>query len=919
MSKVILAKYGEALTVPFSLFEVDGINFRTDAVGADGDITITKNEGTEVSTTNTFTDEGSGYSLILTNVEMQAARIQFFVVDQTGTKVWLDTSITIMTFGHASAQYPNIGLQTGDSFTRIGANGVGLTEVLADIIKISGNTPAADNLELQYDGVNGLSGDLFPSTQAQLSNIANTGAAINKPASGGTLNTGTQTGDYTDTKALDLSYNVISPAAGVFSKDYNFNIGGTGVPVSVTFVGRLFDPPSTTDSIVIQAYDWVGLTWSQIGILDGVNSTVDSPKTMILFANHVGTGINSGEVNIRFLASGIAADTDLYIDLLYCSYSVVSSSTGYANGSIWIDTLNGVAGIVRNVNGTADNPSLTVIDALTLSGIVNLTRFQIASGSIIGLIADSIGFVGIGEQWFLNLNGFITTAATAIGAIVNGAVNDATVGGQFIDCRLQTCSISTSQIIRCAIEDVLTLLSAGTYIFDNCYSAVPGSGSPVMDYNGVGVKAVNMRHYSGGIEIENMKPGDLMSLEGHGQLIVNANCTGGFIAIRGHFKITDNTNGDVTFSEGVNYKDLAVNTGNAQGPGTGNNQIQLAADASSVDGAYDPAMIFIVRGTGAGQSRMILQYAGSSRLCIVDRNWKVNPDSTSVYRVIADPGREHINEGLAQSGGTSTIKLNALASSLDEAYTGQVVFLRSGNGEDQSRRIGSYDGTTKIATVDTAWGTQPDASTGYVMLPTSTINTVLFAKESTLTEIKGSTFDTGTDSLEAIRNRGDAAWITAVANDIAVSVWAFGTRTLTSFGSLVANIWANLTRTITGGTVTADNMRGTDNVPTNPLLTNDARLDNLDSSIAAIPITAMRGTDGANTVVPDNSTISNIDTKVDTLQIDVTVIRGFIAGDWEVVNNQIIFKDEGGSEIARFDLTTAGVPSSIAPDKRAKV
>lgn len=779
-------------------------------------------------------------------------------------------------------------------------------DIRTDITQISGDSLPADNLELQYNGV-GLSGDTFPATQAQLGNIANTGAAINKVASGGTLNTGTEVGDYTDTQALDLSYNVISPVGGAFSKDYNFNIGATGVPVSVSFSGRLFDPAPTVDSIIIQAYDWVGAGWAQVGILDGVNSAVDSVKTVVLFANNVGTGVNSGEVNIRFLASGIDAATDLYIDLLYCSFAVKSSTTGYANGSIWIDTINGVAGAVVDVNGTADNPCLLVVDALTLSGLTNLTRFQIASGSTIGLITDSTGFVGMGEQWFLNLNGQLTTGATAIGAIVNGAVDALSLAGQFIDCRMQTCSIAPSQNIRCSLEDVLTLLAVGTYIFDSCYSGIAGEDSPHLDYNGVGVKFVNVRHYSGGIEIENMKPGDRMSLEGHGQIIINANCTGGEISIRGHFPRTDNSNGVVTFHEDGNYKDLVVNAGNAQGPGTGNNQIQLASNASSIDGAYDPAMVFIVSGTGAGQTRNILQYDGSGRLCIVDRNWKVPPDATSVYRVIADPGREHINEGLATAGGINSITLNTLASSVDGTYVGQTVFLRSGNGEDQAQKVITYTGATRVAIVENNWGTLPDGTTGYVMLPTATINITEIAKESTLQTVKVVT--------DLIPNAGA---MTSIALEATAQEILEDTGTDLPAGQTIINDNVLAVETKVDAIPTTP-MRGTDSVPTNPLLTDDVRLDNIDAPISAIPITPMRGTDGANILAPDNTTISNIDTKVDALQIDVTLIRGFVAGDWEVVNDQMIFKDEGGTEIGRFDLTTAGQPSSLAPDKREKV
>ena len=47
--------------------------------------------------------------------------------------------------------------------------------------------------------------------------------------------------------------------------------------------------------------------------------------------------------------------------------------------------------------------------------------------------------------------------------------------------------------------------------------------------------------------------------------------------------------------------------------------------------------------------------------------------------------------------------------------------------------------------------------------------------------MKGATFDEATDSLEALRNRGDAAWITATgfSTHSAADVWTVGTRALT--------------------------------------------------------------------------------------------------------------------------------------------
>lgn len=54
--------------------------------------------------------------------------------------------------------------------------------------------------------------------------------------------------------------------------------------------------------------------------------------------------------------------------------------------------------------------------------------------------------------------------------------------------------------------------------------------------------------------------------------------------------------------------------------------------------------------------------------------------------------------------------------------------------------------------------------------------------DAKLNNIQGATFDTATDSLEALRNRGDAAWITATgfSTHSAADIWAVATRVLTA-------------------------------------------------------------------------------------------------------------------------------------------
>lgn len=121
-----LRKYGVEAKVNFVLYEVDGVDFRVDAADGGSDCSIMKDEGNEATCTNDFVDEGKGYSLTLTTTEMQAARIVVYVVD-SATKVWLDDSIVIETYGHASAMHAfdlDTATQSGSSLV-LGAGDVG--------------------------------------------------------------------------------------------------------------------------------------------------------------------------------------------------------------------------------------------------------------------------------------------------------------------------------------------------------------------------------------------------------------------------------------------------------------------------------------------------------------------------------------------------------------------------------------------------------------------------------------------------------------------------------------------------------------------------------------------------------------------------------------------------------------------------
>jgi hypothetical protein len=73
----------------------------------------------------------------------------------------------------------------------------------------------------------------------------------------------------------------------------------------------------------------------------------------------------------------------------------------------------------------------------------------------------------------------------------------------------------------------------------------------------------------------------------------------------------------------------------------------------------------------------------------------------------------NVHTGTAQAGGSNTLTLATTASSVDDAYNGLELELTGGTGSPETQTISDYDGTTKVATIDTTWAVTPDATTTY--------------------------------------------------------------------------------------------------------------------------------------------------------------------------------------------------------------
>lgn len=83
----------------------------------------------------------------------------------------------------------------------------------------------------------------------------------------------------------------------------------------------------------------------------------------------------------------------------------------------------------------------------------------------------------------------------------------------------------------------------------------------------------------------------------------------------------------------------------------------------------------------------------------------------------ADTGHQTIRSNTAQAGASGTITLDASASATNSFYNNCLCFLTGGTGVGQCRFITGYVGSTKVATVNSAWATTPDNTTTFAILP----------------------------------------------------------------------------------------------------------------------------------------------------------------------------------------------------------
>jgi hypothetical protein len=91
--------------------------------------------------------------------------------------------------------------------------------------------------------------------------------------------------------------------------------------------------------------------------------------------------------------------------------------------------------------------------------------------------------------------------------------------------------------------------------------------------------------------------------------------------------------GDAAWTTGAGTGLSSLATGTAQAGAAGT--ITLAAGATATDNLYNGCRIATTGGTGAGQSRIITDYDGTTKVATIKPNWVTNPGADTTYEIQA--------------------------------------------------------------------------------------------------------------------------------------------------------------------------------------------------------------------------------------------------------------------------------------------
>lgn len=357
----------------------------------------------------------------------------------------------------------------------------------------------------------------------------------------------------------------------------------------------------------------------------------------------------------------------------------------------------GLTGLAFNTAGLTAYYNRDTDSAPTAITLVTMTAGTFTSGGFKEISSSNMP----GWYQFCPPNAALASGAKSVGIHLKGAANMSPLP---IEVQLTAVDFDVSQVIRVAIaqggNSTSITLDSGASATTDLYR-----GLLIQITAGTGAgQCRTVNSYNGATKIANVDRG----------WFTNPDNTSVFALIA-----ADGASINSSLQVSTASPQTTIRTGTAQAGSTAST-IKLDAGASPTDNLYVGNLVQLVSGTGLGQSRTIIAYNGTTKVATVDRNWVTTPDNTSGFAIVANLAPTTFSDqGVAQAGGATSITLASTASATNSVYVGSIVTILSGTGNGQTREITAYNGTTKVATVDSAWSANPDNTSGYAVIPTS--------------------------------------------------------------------------------------------------------------------------------------------------------------------------------------------------------
>jgi hypothetical protein len=299
-----------------------------------------------------------------------------------------------------------------------------------------------------------------------------------------------------------------------------------------------------------------GVTLARVvEIINGYTITFEDGQYAV---NLVGANSNISDVtNVNQVSVRSANSAGL-------TYSKEIEDQSFLDSRVFIDTIDGLSG-TQFPRGTPGDPTNTYADGL---GIVNnrslASRFWLRNYLVADPSEDMDGQDWLG--WAPTISKITVQFTPAVSPHAGPGTNktvfaNLTLTGsgngpfELSDGVLDTFSGFEGSLFRTGLNGTVQLpnqVSDDLFTFVDCYSLVPGTGTPIFDMNDATAVEAQFRRYAGGIEIQNCTSSDnVISIDlTSGHIALDSTVTAGTFVIRGTGHLTDNSTGTTIITDG---------------------------------------------------------------------------------------------------------------------------------------------------------------------------------------------------------------------------------------------------------------------------------------------------------------------------------------------------------------------------------